>query len=117
MRSWPKHPTIYLINTWVWVGELGQKYRKPVNLATVPKQEWDAIASYGFDAVWFMGVWERSPAGIEIAMRNAGLLEDFRKALPDFSAADNVGSPYCVRRYVVDDHLGGPQGLAAARRM
>ena len=27
-----------------------------------------------------------------------------------------VGSPYCVRRYVVDEHLGGPKGLAAARR-
>ncbi len=27
-----------------------------------------------------------------------------------------MGSPYCVRRYVVDGHLGGPQGLAAARR-
>jgi len=49
-------------------------------------------------------------------MRNAGLLEDFRRALPDFSAEDNVGSPYCVRRYVVAAHLGGPQGLAAARR-
>ena len=88
-----------------------------MNLATVPQQEWEAIASYGFDAVWFMGVWERSPAGIEIAMRNKGLLEDFRRALPDFSAADNVGSPYCVRRYVVDERLGGPAGLAAAREM
>ena len=64
-----------------------------------------------------MGVWERSPAGIEIAMRNKGLLEDFRRALPDFSAEDNVGSPYCVRRYVVDECLGGPAGLAAARGM
>jgi hypothetical protein len=117
MRAWPKHPVIYEINTWVWLRELGQKYRKPVNLATVPKEEWDAIAVHGFDAVWFMGVWERSPAGIGISMRNAGLLEDFRRALPDFSAKDNVGSPYCVRRYVVDEHLGGPKGLAAARNM
>lgn len=62
-----------------------------------------------------MGVWERSPAGIAIAQRNAGLLDDFRRALPDFVPEDNVGSPYCVRRYVVDAHLGGTQGLAAAR--
>ena len=93
-----------------------RKYQKPVTLATVPPEEWDQIASGGFDAVWFMGVWERSPAGIEISMRNQGLLEDFRRALPDFAAEDNVGSPYCVRRYVVDEHLGGPQGLAAARK-
>jgi hypothetical protein len=50
-------------------------------------------------------------------MQNQGLLEDFRQALPDFSAEDLVGSPYCVRRYVVDEHLGGPAGLATAREM
>jgi hypothetical protein len=115
MIPWPLHPVIYEINTWVWLGELGQKYQKPVTLGTVPPEEWDQIASLGFDAVWFMGVWERSPAGIEISMQNPGLLEDFRRALPDFAVEDNVGSPYCVRRYVVDEHLGGPQGLAAAR--
>jgi hypothetical protein len=115
MRTWPRHPVIYEINTWVWLGELSRKHQRPVNLATVPQQEWDAIAALGFDAVWFMGVWERSPAGIGVAMRNPGLLEDFRRALPDFAAQDNVGSPYCVRSYVVDGHLGGPTGLAAAR--
>ena len=117
MKAWVKHPLIYEINTWVWLRELGLKYRKSVDLATVPEQEWDAIAANGLDAVWFMGVWERSPAGIGVSMQNAGLIEDFRRALPDFSAGDNVGSPYCVRRYAVDEHLGGPQGLAAARSM
>jgi hypothetical protein len=117
MSRWPRYPVIYEINTWVWIDELSSKYRTPVDLATVPHEEWDAIAAHGFDAVWFMGVWERSPAGIAISMQNRGLLEDFRRALPDFSAADNVGSPYCVRRYVVDGHLGGPKGLAVARQM
>ncbi len=116
MKPWSKHPVIYEINTWVWLWELSRKYQRAVNLATVPDSEWDAIAAYGFDVVWFMGVWERSPAGIAIAMRNKGLLEDFSQALSDFSAEDNVGSPYCVRRYVVDQHLGGPEGLAAARQ-
>lgn len=115
MSTWPKYPLIYEINTWVWLGELSRKYRRPVILATVPPVEWDQIASGGFDAVWLMGVWERSPAGIAISMRNPGLLADFNRALPDFTAQDNVGSPYCVRRYVVDDHLGGPAALAVAR--
>jgi hypothetical protein len=117
MRPWRRNPVIYEINTWVWLGELSRKRGRPVDLGTVPAQEWDALASRGFEAIWLMGVWERSPAGIEISMRNPALLEDFRRALPDFTAADNVGSPYCVRRYVVDAHLGGPKGLAAARRM
>jgi hypothetical protein len=115
LTPWPKNPVIFEINTWVWLHGIRQKYRKPVDLNTVPEQEWEAIASHGFDAVWLMGVWERSPAGIEISMRNESLLGDFKKALPDFSAEDNIGSPYCVRRYVVDDHLGGSCGLATAR--
>ena len=36
------------------------------------RAEWDAIAALGFDAVWLMGVWERSPAGIAIANPTPG---------------------------------------------
>jgi Alpha amylase, catalytic domain len=115
MPKWPRNPTIFEINTWVWLSELSQKYDAPRNLANVPAREWDAIAGFGFDAVWLMGVWERSPEGISIANRNAGLLQDFRRALPDFQLQDNVGSPYCVRRYQVDPQLGGPHGLKIGR--
>lgn len=48
-------------------------------------------------------------------MDNDGLVADFRRALPDFTADDNVGSPYCVRRYEVASALGGPEALATAR--
>jgi len=87
-----------------------------MTLASVPEVEWDHIAALGFDTVWFMGVWERSPEGIRISMANDGLQADFRRALPDFTEHDNVGSPYCVSGYVVDAHLGGPEALAAARK-
>ncbi len=116
MKPWPKHPVIYEINTWVWLNELSLKYKRSVTLSSVPPEEWDILSSFGFDAVWFMGVWERSPAGIAISNQNKGLLEDFRRALPDFRLEDNVGSPYCVRQYVVDEHLGGRKGMAVARR-
>ncbi len=116
MSDWPRYPTLYEINTWVWLSELSRKTGISVDLSSVPSSEWDDIAKYGFDAVWFMGVWERSSAGIAIANRNGNLLNDFRRALPDFKPGDNVGSPYCIRRYVVDKHLGGPPGLATARR-
>jgi glycosidase len=115
MRSWPKHPLIYEINTWVWLDELSRKEQCALTLASVPAAEWDGIAALGFDAVWLMGVWERSPAGIRISMANDGLLSQFRLALPDFTERDNVGSPYCVRRYAVDAHLGGDEALAIAR--
>jgi glycosidase len=109
------HPFIYEINTWVWLDELSRRQGWAVGLAGVPDREWDAIAELGFDAVWLMGVWERSPAGVAIALENEGLMESFRRALPDFVTADVVGSPYCIRDYRVDGNLGGPTGLATAR--
>ena len=111
-----QNPALYEINTWVWLAEVSQKYGQPIDLGTVPAAEWDAISAWGFDAVWFMGVWERSPMSIAISNRNENLLNEFRRALPDFKPEDNVGSPYSVRRYVVDKHLGGSKGLARARK-
>ena len=116
MPTWPQYPTIFEINTWVWLSDLSRKHGYPVDLGSVPASEWEAIAKLRFDSVWLMGVWERSPAGIEISNANPGLTEDFRRALSDFRVEDNVGSAYCIRRYRVDPHLGGPDGLAIARR-
>ena len=107
--------SIYEINTWVWLSDLSRKWKTAIDLASVPASEWDSIANYGFDAVWLMGVWERSPAGIAIANRNNNLQDEFRRTLPDFVVEDNVGSAYCIRRYVVDGHLGGPAALSVAR--
>jgi glycosidase len=116
MSIWPRFPTLFEINTWVWLSDLTKKAGKPIDLGSVPAAEWDAIAALGFDAVWLMGVWDRSPAGIKIANHNSGLLDDFQRALPDFRLQDNVGSPYCVRGYDVDQHLGGHKGLSQARK-
>lgn len=115
MSSWPKQPILYEINAWTWLRELSLRSGSPVTLANVPAAEWDTLAARGFDAVWLMGVWERSPKGIDVALATPGLMDDFRRALPDFQPKDVVGSPYCIRDYVVDFRLGGPAGLASAR--
>lgn len=115
MTAWPRHPTIYEINTWVWLHALSQRYGKPIALGDVPAAEWDALAMCRFDAVWLMGVWERSAASARIARAHPDLQVGFRAALPDFTPEDVIGSPYAVGRYVVDRRLGGPAGLAAAR--
>jgi hypothetical protein len=115
MSGWPDRPVIYEVNTAVWLAELSSAAGQPVTLANVPDHAWDAITPAGADAVWLMGVWERSPAGLALANANPALLESFREALPDVRPEDNIGSPYCVRRYVADSRFGGPTGLAAAR--
>jgi hypothetical protein len=96
----PERPTIYEINTAVWLTRLGG-----VTLDRVPGAAWDALAAPPVDAVWLMGVWRRSPAGLAIALQ----------AMPDLRDAGAIGSPYCVREYVVDERFGGARALATAR--
>lgn len=116
MNCWPSNPLVYEINTWVWLHDLSRQEKKEITLASIPDRIWDELAGLKFDAVWFMGVWERSPAGIVISNRHPGNLSDFHRTLSDFVPADNVGSAYCVRQYTVDEHLGGSEGLQIARR-
>jgi hypothetical protein len=109
------HPFIYEINAWPWLEAISRDRGRSTDLGSVPAGYWDELATLGFDGVWLMGVWQRSPAGIAIALSNDSLRASFEAALSDWRDEDVVGSPYCVRDYVVDDHLGGPGGLASAR--
>jgi hypothetical protein len=114
MRPRPR-PTVYELNTAVWLERLGRKRGQPLELGEVPDAIWEALAALPVDAVWLMGVWQRSPAGLEIALADPELDAGNRAALPDLRPEDVIGSPYCVREYVVDERFGGPIGLAAAR--
>jgi len=116
LTPWPINPLIYEINTPVWLYELSQRQKRNVTLGTVPPEAWNELADAGFNAVWFMGVWQRSPEGVRISNGHEGLRQEFIKALPDYSTADNLGSAYCVRSYEVDERWGGRSGLAEARR-
>jgi hypothetical protein len=60
------------------------------------------------------GSWQRSPAGIAIALTNDDLRVSFDAASHRLANHDVVGSPYCVRGYVVDDHFGGRSALTSA---
>jgi hypothetical protein len=115
LTGWPHRPVIYEVNTAIWLAELSRAAGRPVTLADVSASAWDDVTPAGIDAVWLMGVWERSPAGLGLAKANAALQASFSGSLHDLRPDDVIGSPYCVRRYVVDDAFGGPRGLAQAR--
>lgn len=116
MKTWPRRPIIYEINAWAWLNELSRRYGRSIKLGSVPAKEWDQLAEWGFDGVWLMGVWERSPAGRKISLSTPAIVEECQRTLPDFTPEDVSGSPYCIHRYVVDERLGGEVGLAAARK-
>ncbi|HST52391.1 MAG TPA: alpha-amylase family glycosyl hydrolase [Pyrinomonadaceae bacterium] len=115
MNLWRKYPTVYEINTWVWLGELSRARGSRVTLGDVPQEELERLKALGFDAVWMMGVWERSAAARRISRNAPSLLEEYARTLPDFTEEDIVGSPYAIVAYRVDPSLGGDEGLADFR--
>ncbi|MDQ2696069.1 MAG: alpha-amylase family glycosyl hydrolase [Pseudomonadota bacterium] len=113
---WPACPVVYEINTLVWLLELSQRAGKALTLAEVPDDELARLAGLGIDAVWLMGVWQRSSAARKVARERPDLQASYRQALPDYTGRDVVGSPYAVYSYTVDASLGGNEALALLRR-
>ena len=72
ITRWPEHPLLFEINTWPWLREFSTAAGARITLADVPQPELERIAALGFDGVWLMGVWERSPRAREIALIDTG---------------------------------------------
>jgi hypothetical protein len=111
----PSRPTIYEINTAVWLSELSRQLGLRVDLSGVPAGEWDRLGALRVDAVWLMGVWQRSPAGLQIALRDTELVSTFHSVLADLREDDVIGSAYCISGYELEPRFGPPEALAAAR--
>ena len=78
------NPSLYEINTWPWLEAISRHEGRAIDLGSVPDHYWAEIADLGFDGVWLMGVWQRSAAGVAIAMSNDDLRASFGAALPDW---------------------------------
>jgi hypothetical protein len=108
-------PHLYEIDTWLWLEQLSGTVGRNVTLGSVPGSEWDRIAAWGFDLVYLMGIWRRSPVGRRIARQQPDLLRLYDEALPGWTLADVIGSPFAITAYEPDPRVGTWENLAAVR--
>jgi hypothetical protein len=109
-----KNPHLYEIPTQVWLNDVSRRFSRPVTLGTVPENVWDELAARGWDFIWLMGVWERSPASAAQMLADDAARKGFDQALPGWTPEQVVGSPYAVRRYEPDPRVGTWQDLDRA---
>ena len=57
-----RYPSLYQINTRVWLTELSRALGKRATLDDIPDAELDRIAEMGLDGVWVLCVWQTGPA-------------------------------------------------------
>ena len=69
MRT-PLYPSLYQINTRVWLTERSRTLGRPATLDDMPDAELDRAAGMGFDWIWLLSVWRTGPAGQRVSREN-----------------------------------------------
>jgi hypothetical protein len=112
----PQYPSLYQINTRIWLNELSSTLGQRCTLANVPDAALDVLAARGFDWIYLLGVWQTGPAGRHVSLTNIDWRNEYSRVLPDWHDQDVVGSPFAIHAYHVHPDFGGDEALAALRR-
>jgi hypothetical protein len=111
----PRYPSLYQINTRVWLTELSRKLGRPATLDDIPDAELDRLVAMGFDWAWFRSVWQTGPAGQRVSRSNPEWRREFEATLPDLTDDDIAGSGFAIAGYTTHPALGGDDALARLR--
>jgi glycosidase len=111
----PAYPSLYQINTRVWLTELSRGLGRPATLDDVPDGELDRVAAMELDWVWLLSVWRTGPAGRQVSLTSPRWREEFEDTLPDLTDDDIAGSGFAITGYTVHPGLGGDAALARLR--
>ncbi|MBK5105874.1 MAG: alpha-amylase [Burkholderiales bacterium] len=110
------HPSLYQINTRVWLTELSRALGRRARLDDIPDAELDPLAEKGFDWVWLLSVWQTGPAAQAISRANPEWRREFAETLHDLTDEDIAGSGFAIQDYSVHRDLGGAEALARLRQ-
>jgi hypothetical protein len=109
-------PSLYQINTRVWLTELSENLGRQATLDHIPDSELDRLASMGFDWVWFLSIWSTGEKSRNISRSNEEWKREFKETLPDLREEDIGGSGFAISGYVVHPDLGGDPALRRLRK-
>ncbi|CAL5983236.1 Alpha_amylase catalytic region [Hexamita inflata] len=106
-----KNPNLIELSARPWLFELGVK-----RLADVPNGVLDDFARKGIDSIYLLGVWTVGEYGKNLDRTTPGLLNSYKKTLPDFAIEDAIGCPFAVVNYTVNkDEIATKSQLLAFR--
>ncbi|MBX3437115.1 MAG: hypothetical protein KF861_06470 [Planctomycetaceae bacterium] len=113
--SSPRFPSLYQINTRVWLTERSRTLQRRATLDDIPDAELDRLAACGFDWIWLLSVWQTGPEAQQVSRSNPEWRREFERTLPDLSDDDIAGSGFAITAYAVHRDLGGDAALARLR--
>jgi len=110
-----RYPSLYQINTRVWLTEMSRTLGRSVTLDDIPDAELDRLSAMGFDWVWFLSVWQTGLVGRQVSRGNPEWRREFQETLADLREEDIPGSGFAITGYEVHAALGGDAALARLR--
>ncbi len=97
-KNWMPNVVMMAKSTLVWLDQLTKKYQRDISrLDQIPDEELDNLKNNGFNALWLIGLWERSVASKKIKILCGN---------PDAEA-----SAYSLKGYEISSRMGGWQAL------
>lgn len=108
-------PSLFQINTRVWLTQLSRNLNRRATLDDIPDAELDRLAEAGFDFIWFLSVWQTGLASQNISRSLPQLRKEFEETLPDLRDEDIEGSGFAITGYTAHQSLGGDAALARLR--
>jgi Alpha amylase, catalytic domain len=92
--DWMPNVVMIAKSTYVWLAQLSRQYGRAIErLDQIPDEELELLARRGLNALWLIGVWERSRASQTIKRMRG--------------QSDAVASAYSLYEYRIADDLGG----------
>ena len=116
MAPEPRYPSLYQINTRVWLERLSREASQRITLADIDDATIDGLAERGFDWIWLLSVWRTGAAGRAVSCGNPQWGAEFKTVLPDLTEDDICGSGFAITAYTVSEVLGGERALAQFRQ-
>jgi glycosidase len=98
-QDWMPNTVLIAKSTYVWLDQLSKRYGRHIHrLDQIPDEELSTLAHRGFNALWLIGVWERSRASQTIK-RLCGNAEAVASAysLYDYAIAADLGGEHAYR--------------------
>jgi hypothetical protein len=115
MEALPAQPSLYQINTRVWLTELSKALGRPATLDDIPDADINRLAEQGFDWIWLLSVWQTGTAARIVSRSDVEWRKEFEETLPDLREEDIGGSGFAITGYTVHTGLGGDSALARLR--
>ena len=112
----PRYPSLYQINTRVWLTALSLELGRKATLDDIPDKALQQLKELGFDWLWLLSVWCTGPQGKKISRENPEWRNDFETTLTDLKEEDIAGSGFAIAGYHVHPDLGGDEALKRLRK-